>query len=121
MGGRFLAFVLAAATVALIVIGTIWPIPSAAAYAGITGPNTSYSTSTPEGAVDDLAHTIGQQNWGRAYSLLNNKSEFTQQQFISDIRGSYPGLRTYATLDTYEAQPLRASGNEAEVRLRLRW
>jgi hypothetical protein len=121
MGGRFLAFVLAAATVALIVIGTVWPIPSAAAYAGITGPNTSYSTSTPEGAVDDLAHTIGQQNWGRAYSMLNNKSEFTQQQFINDIRGSYPGLRTYATLDTYEAQPLRATDNQAEVRLRLRW
>ena len=119
--GKLLAFVLVVATVGLIIVGTIWPIPSAAAYAGITGPNTSYSAYSAEGAVEDLAHTIGQQNWGRAYSLLNNKSEFTQQQFINDIRGSYPGLRTYASLDTYEAQPLHATDTEADVRLRLRW
>jgi len=121
MGGRFLAVILAAATVALIVVGTLWPVPSAAAYAGISRPGLEHSLSTPEGAVDDLAAAIGRQDWGRAWSSLDNRSQFTEQEFIRDIRGSYPSLRTYATLDNYEVRPLHASDTEADVQLRLRW
>jgi len=121
MGGRLLAFVLVAATVALIVVGTMWPVPAAAAYAGINRTGVVLSAATPQGAVNDLAHTIGQQNWGRAYSMLDNKSQFTQQEFIADLRGSYPGLRTYATLDNFETQPLHESDTQAQVQLRLRW
>ncbi|MFP5227712.1 MAG: hypothetical protein ACLGXA_08765 [Acidobacteriota bacterium] len=121
MGGRLLAFVLAAATVVLIFIGTKWPVPAAAAYAGIDRTGISFSPSTAQGAVNDLAHALGQQNWGRAYSMLHDKGEFSQQDFIRDIRGSYPGLRTYAVLDNFDTQPLHESDNQAEVRLRLRW
>ena len=35
--GRLLAAILIAATVALVVIGTMWPVPSAVAYAGGEG------------------------------------------------------------------------------------
>jgi hypothetical protein len=119
--GRLMAFVLAAATVGLIFIGTEWPVPAAAAFAGIERTGVVLSPATPQGAVNELAHAIGQMNWGRAYSLLDNKSEFTEQEFINDLRGSYSSLRSYATLDNFDTQPLHESDSQAQVRLRLRW
>jgi hypothetical protein len=68
-----------------------------------------------------LANAIGHLDWQRAYSSLNNKSQFTEQDFIRDLTGSYPSLRTYATLDNFQVRPLHASDDEAQVQLRLRW
>jgi len=117
--GRLLAVVITIATVVLVVIGTLWPVPSAIALAG--GESLLHSSSTPEGAVTNLAQEIGKQAWGNAYSDLANKGEFTESEFLRDLTGSYPSLRTYATLDHFETRPLHAAGNEAEVQLRLHW
>ena len=46
--GRLLAAVIGAATVALVVIGTLWPVPSAVAYAG--GKSLLRSSSTAQGS-----------------------------------------------------------------------
>lgn len=54
--GSLLAAILAVATVALVVIGTLWPIPSALAYAG--GGSLLRSASTPEAAVMNVANEI---------------------------------------------------------------
>jgi hypothetical protein len=121
MGGRFLALFLVAATIALIIAGTVSPVPAAAAYAGISPTGIMHSASTPEGAVDNLAIAMGHQDWGKAYSELGNKAEFSEQDFIHDLSGSYPSLRTYAILDSYQVRPLHASDNDAQVQLRLRW
>jgi hypothetical protein len=121
MGGRFLALFLVAATIALVVVGTLWPVPAAAAYAGMSPSGIMHSPSTPESAVDNLAIAIGHQDWPKAYSELSNKAEFTEQDFLHDLTGSYPSLRTYAILDTYQVQPLHVSDSDAQVRLRLRW
>lgn len=121
MGGRLLAVFLAAATIALIVVGTLWPVPAAAAYAGMTGAALLRSSSTPEQSVDNLAIDLSHQEWQKAYSVLSNKNEFTEREFIRDLTGSYPSLRTYATLDSYQVSPLHESDNEAQMQLRLRW
>jgi hypothetical protein len=117
--GRILAVLVAAITVALMVAGTLWPNPSALAFAG--GDNVQHTPSTPEAAAGNLAQSIGHLDWGRAYSNLSNKAEFTEQQFAHDLTGYYPSLRTYATLQNYELRPLRATANEAEFQLRLHW
>jgi hypothetical protein len=117
--GRILALLVAGITVALIVAGTLWPNPSAVALAG--GDNVLHTPSTPEAAAGNLAQSIGHQDWGRAYSSLSNKAEFTEQQFAHDLTGYYPSLRTYATLQNYELRSLHATANEAEFQLRLRW
>jgi hypothetical protein len=119
MSGRLLAVIIFAATIALVVAGTLWPAPSAVALAG--GESLLHSSSTPQAAVADLAQEIGRQAWGKAYSDLANKNEFTEPEFVRDLKGSYASLRTYATLDHFETRPLRASANEAEVQLRLHW
>jgi len=117
--GRLLAVILGAATVALIVIGTVRPIPSALAYAG--GQGLLPSSSTPEQAVHNLAAEISLRQWGRAYGSLANKAEFTEQDFQHDLTGYYLSLRTYATLDRFQVRPLHATANDADVRLILYW
>ncbi len=117
--GRLLAVYLTVATVALIVIGTLWPVPTAVAYAG--RGRLLQSSSTPEAAVENLAEDIRTQAWQKAYTHLANKAQFTEQEFVNDLTGYYPSLLTYSTLDKFEVRPLHASANEAEIELKLQW
>lgn len=117
--GRLLAAFITIATVALIVVGTLWPNQSAVALAG--GKSLLSQSSTPEAAVTSLAQDIGQQAWQKAYSSLANKAEFTEAEFVRDLTGSYLSLRTYATLDNFEVRPLHASSNDAQLQLTLHW
>jgi MecA-like transpeptidase family protein len=118
--GRLLAIVIATATVALIVVGTVWPGPSAIAMAG-SGSSLLRASSTPQAAVETLANDIARQAWEKAYSSLANKSEFTELEFVRDLTGTYPGLRTYATLANFDLRPLHATADDAEVQLKLHW
>lgn len=117
--GRLLAIVITLLTAVFIIIGTLWPIPSAVAYAGRS--SLLPPSATPKEAVTNLADNIGQHDWNKAYSSLSNKAEFTEQEFIHDLTGYHLSLRTYATLDGFEVEPLHASATEAQVQLKLRW
>ena len=119
MSGRLLALLLVAATVVLVVMGTLSPIPSAAAYAG--GENFIGSSSTPEDAVQKLGSEIRAQAWQKAYASLANKAKFTQSEFQRDVTSYYPDLRTYATLSSFEAQPLHATDANADVQFKMHW
>jgi hypothetical protein len=118
--GHLLAIVIAMATAALIVIGTVWPAASAVAMAG-SGAELLRPSSTPEAAVENVAHAISQRAWERAYSNLANKNEFSEPDFVRDLTGGYSSLRTYATVDNFEVRPLHASADQAQVQLKLRW
>jgi NTF2-like N-terminal transpeptidase domain len=118
--GRLLAIFIAVATVALIVVGTLWPVQSAVAMAG-SGASLLSSSSSAQAAVENLAGEIGRQDWEKAYSSLANKSEFTETEFARDLTGNYASLRTYATLDSSDLRPLHASADEAQIQLKLRW
>jgi hypothetical protein len=100
-------------------MGTMWPIPAAAAYAG--GGSLLRSSSTPEAAVQNLGDEIRMNAWQKAYDSLANKAQFTEPQFVHDLTGTYPSLRTYATLENFDVQPLHASTDEAEMRMNLHW
>jgi len=117
--GRLLAAFLVTATIVLIVIGTVWPAPSAAAYAG--AQSMLASSSTAEGAVRNLADEIRAQQWDKAYSHLANRAQFTEPEFAHDLTGYYPSLLTYSTLDRFEVTPLHASDTEADMQLTLHW
>jgi hypothetical protein len=117
--GGLLAAFLGAATVALVVIGTMYPSRSALAYTG--GQGLMRASSTPEEAVQTLGDEIRIQSWQRAYDSLANKAEFTEQEFVHDLTGYYPCLRTYGSVDHVEVFPLHASDNEADVRMKLYW
>ena len=117
--GPLLAATLAGITVALVVIGTLWPVPSAAAYAG--AGTMLHSSSTPEEAAATLGNDIRTQAWDKAYASFANKAEFTEPEFVHDLTGYYPSLLTYTTLDKFEVRSLHASSNDAEMQLTLHW
>jgi len=117
--GYLLACGLGAATVALIAMGTVWPGPSAVAYAG--GGALARSSSTPEGAMANLGDELRGQEWAKAYASFANKAEFTEPEFVHDLTGYYPSLLTYTTLDKFDVRPLHASENDAEMELKLHW
>jgi len=117
--GGLLAVFLMAATIALVVAGTLWPIPSALAYAG--NQHLLQSSSTPEEAVGNLGEAIRERAFEKAYSSLANKAQFTEPQFEHDLGGYYPSLLTYATLDHFDVRPLRSSASDADVQLKLYW
>src|SRR5579871_5454032 len=107
-----------AATVVLVVIGTVWPIPEAAAYAGGEHFGTP---STAEAALRRLGDELHAQAWQTAYDELANKAKFTEPEFMHDLTGYYPNLRSYSGLDTFEIQPIHASDNDADYRVKLHW
>src|SRR5437868_5647369 len=119
-GGRFLAFLLIAATIGLVVLGTIRPNLSGS-YVADSQAQLMGSAASPQGAVNELLRRIGRRDWEGAYSSLANKGEFAESDFIRDLNGNYGSLRTYASLDGFDSQPLHASPDEAQVRARLRW
>ena len=122
MNGRVLAILIALATAALVVVGTLWPVQSALAMAGVeSGADLLRPASSPQAAVENLADEIGREDWEKAYSNLANKSEFTESDFVRDLRGSYPSLRSHASLDSFDVRPLHASADDAQMRLNLRW
>lgn len=122
MTGRILAVIVALATVALIVVGTVWPFQSALATAGVdSGADMLRPSSTPQAAVENLATQIGRRDWEKAYNSLANKNEFEETDFVRDLAGSYPSLRSHASLDSFDVRPQHASADEAQVKLNLRW
>jgi len=122
MTGRILALVMALLTVALIVVGTVWPFQSALVTAGVdSGADMLRPSSTPQAAVENLATQIGRRDWEKAYSSLANKNEFEETDFVRDLAGSYPSLRSHASLDSFDVRPQHASADDAQVKLNLRW
>jgi hypothetical protein len=117
--GRLLAALIGALTVVFVVIGTLWPVPAAVAYAG--GKSLLRSSSSAQGAVETLADEIRSQAWADAYSSLGNKAEFSQQAFVHDLTGYYSSLRTYATLLNFDVLPQHSSDQEATILLRMHW
>lgn len=120
MKGILLAFVLLAATVLLVVIGTVSPIPAAAYYAG-GRTLTRTAPSTAQAAVENLGVQLRQRNWGAAYDSLANRAEFTEPEFVRDLTGNTLSLRTFATLQNVEVHPVHATADDAEMVMKLRW
>jgi hypothetical protein len=119
--GRLFATFIFVATALLIAAGTLWPNAAAVAFAGGKKDGILGTTSTPESAVDDLGAQIKLRAMERAYSTLANKSEFSEAEFERDVTGGAPSLRTYATLDTFEIQPLHQAADEADLMMKMHW
>ena len=119
--GRLLALMITAVTAALIVVGTLFPVSFAVSLAGSGTSLLRPPSSTPRMAVESLVEEINRRDWEDAYNNLANKNEFTQQEFVRDLTGAYPSLRSYASLDGLDLHPLHATADTAQMRATLRW
>lgn len=118
--GRLIAVVIILTTIGLIVIGTLWPIPTAAFYAGQSS-GAAHSWSTPQASVQSLAHDFGAHEWAQAYDSLDNKGQFTQEDLVRDLNGAQFSLRSFADLVGFQVRPLHESDDRAEMQLQMHW
>lgn len=117
--GSILAVSIAVVTAVLITIGTLWPVPSAAYWAG--GKSLLRSSTTPQAAVENLGDQLRLRAWGAAYNSLANKGEFTEPELVRDVTGSFLSLRTFANLTNFDIRPLHQSANNAEMLVTMHW
>lgn len=117
--GGLLAVSIAVVTAVLITIGTLWPVPSAAYWAG--GKSLLRPSTTPQAAVENLGDQLRLRAWGAAYNSLANKAEFTEPELVRDVTGSFLSLRTFANLTNFDIRPLHQSANNAEMLVTMHW
>jgi hypothetical protein len=119
-----LPIILVAATVVLMTLA-IFGVGQNAGTVGIaTGsaiPGLGSRADTPEQAVGSFLTDIRRRNWDRAYSSLSKTGGVDESSFIQDWTGSNGSLRTFSSLETYEARPLHATSDDAQMRVRMRW
>ncbi len=94
---------------------------SAAALADAGPPAFCARHRRRQAAVENLARRNRSEAWGKAYSSLANKAEFTEPEFVRDLTGNYLSLRTYATVENFEVRPLHESADDAEIQLKMHW
>jgi hypothetical protein len=85
-------------------------------------PGLTASASTPGQAMSNFLLDIQKRNWDHAFAAIERPSStLTEQAFIQDWIGSNGGLRSFSSLEKYDARPLHASDSDAEMRVRLHW
>ena len=75
--GRMLAITLAAATIAFVVIGTLWPVKAAEFYLG--RQHLIRSNATPDSALQNLGDELKSADWAQAYDSLAQPPRLTAE------------------------------------------
>lgn len=120
-----LPIILVTATVLLMVIG-LTAVGRSGGTVGIASgsalPGFSSNASTPEQALSNFLTDVQKRNWDRAFSDVERTNDsVNEQSFIQEWTGSNGGLRTFSSLESYDARPLHATDSEAQMRVRLHW
>jgi hypothetical protein len=120
-----LPIVLVAVTVLLMAVG----LTGAGRYSGTVGiaagsalPGFSTNANTPEQALSNFLIDVQRRNWDSAFSSVERTNgSVNEQGFIQEWIGSNGGLRSFSSLERYDARPLHATDSEAQMRVRLHW
>ncbi len=116
-----LAITLGAATLVLVVVGTLFPAPVTTTYIAGAGTSAFSSGDSPQAAVQSLLDHVRQHRYDLAYGFVANRDKVSQQAFTDDLVGTYGNLRTYSSLEPSEVKVLTKSGDQATVRADLKW
>jgi len=122
---RILPIVLVVVTVLLLAIGLTGAGRTAATIGIAQGsalPGLTAKPSTPEQALANFLIDIQKHNWDRAFaSIERTNGSLSEQAFIQEWTGSNGGLRSFSSLESYDARPLHATDSDAQMRARLHW
>src|ERR1700751_2655401 len=89
--------------------------------AGSALPGLSPNANTPEKGISNLLAEVKRRNWDRAYASLAKSNRVDEPTFIQDWTGSNGSLRSFSSLESFDARPMHATGDEAQFRVRLHW
>jgi hypothetical protein len=122
---RILPIVLVAVTVLLMAIGLTGAGRSTGTQgiaAGSALPGFSASATSPDQALSNFLLDVQKRNWDRAFSSVERTNDSVNEQaFIREWTGSNGGLRSFSSLERYDARPMHATSSEAQMRVRLHW
>ena len=122
---RALPIIIVAVTVLLMFLGLTGVGRSAGTVGIVTGsalPGFSESASTPEQALSNFLIDVKKRNWDRAFASVERTNDSVNKQaFVQEWTGSNGGLRSFSSLEGYDARPLHATDSEAQMRVRLHW
>jgi hypothetical protein len=108
--------------VALSVTGAGGSAKTVGIASGSALPGFTPKAGTPEQAVANLLIDVQRRNWDRAYAgLAKTDNRANAASFKRDWTGTDGSLRTFSSLEAYDARPLHATADEAQMRLQLRW
>jgi hypothetical protein len=120
-----LPIILVVVTVLLMVIG-LTSIGRSSGTVGIASgsalPGFNSNANSPEQGLSNFLIDVQRRNWDRAFSSVERTNDSVNEQaFIQEWTGSNGGLRSFSSLESYEARPLHATDSEAQMRVRLHW
>jgi hypothetical protein len=117
-----LPIILVAVTAGLMALALFGP-GHASGTVGIAAGSAVFSAkaSTPEQGLNNLLADVQRRNWDRAYSALSTTTAGNKQSFIQDWIGSDGSLRSFSSLEGFQARPLHATNDDAQMRVRLHW
>lgn len=115
-----LPVVLVAVTAALMVLG-LYGTGQAGGTVGVTKGSALHTAKadTPDQGLANLLADVQRRNWDRAFADVSSSSGITEQAFIQDWMGSNGSLRSFSSLEGFDARPLHATDDEAQMRVRL--
>jgi len=115
-----LPVVLVAVTAALMVLG-LSVTGQAGGTVGVTKGSALHTAKadTPDQGLANLLADVQRRNWDRAFADVSSSSGITEQAFIQDWMGSNGSLRSFSSLEGFDARPLHATSDEAQMRVRL--
>jgi hypothetical protein len=114
------AGILVAITASLMILG-LFVSAQAGSTLGVAKGSALHTAkaSTPDQALNNLLNDVQRRNWDRAFASVSEPSAVTESEFTQDWMGSNGSLRAFSSLESFEARPLHASNNEAQIRVHL--
>lgn len=119
-----IVLVLIVATVVLIFLGLAFgrSTGTVGIASGSALPGFNANASTPEQALSNFLQDVQRRNWDRAFGSVERTSDaVTKLDFVQQWTGTSGGLRSFSSLEKYDARPLHATNSEAEMRVRMQW
>jgi hypothetical protein len=115
-----LPVVLVAVTAALMVLG-LYGTGQAGGTVGISKGFALHTAKadTPDQGLANFLADVQRRNWDRAFADVSSSSGITEAAFIQDWMGSNGSLRSFSSLEGFDARPLHATNDEAQMRVRL--
>jgi hypothetical protein len=85
-------------------------------------PGFNSNANTPEQGLSNFLIDVQRRNWDRAFSSIERTNDSVNEHaFIQEWTGSDGGLRSFSSLESYDARPLHATDTDARMRVRLHW
>ena len=118
--------ILLAVTLGLIVVGPLWPgrfSGTVGIAAGEAIPGLTSSANTPQQAITNFLADVQKRNWGGLTRWLSASANGTAEQDLlsKELGGTDGSLRSFSSLSGWDLQPLRETGQDAQVRTTMHW